>query len=284
MNGSRPDPPPGPLLVVGRGRLGRGLARRAREAGLEVRLTSGRAPSAGAVRRARIVLLAVPDPAIEPTAERIAALLRPGIVVLHAAGRLGTEPLGSCARAGAAVGVLHPLVSFADPAHPPSLEGSCFVAWGSPEALRRARPLVEALGARWVRRPAPPGPAYHAAAALLANGAVALAHGADRVFEGLGFRPWQRRAALASLLRTVADNLERMDPPAALSGPARRGDAEAVGAHLAALDAGTPETAATYRRVLPAIVACARAAGLSAAAARRLLADRARDERQSSPA
>ncbi len=280
----RPPAPCPPLLVVGRGRLGRGLARRAREAGIAVRLTSGRAPSSSAVRRARVVLLAVPDPAIEATAERVAEALRPDAAVLHAAGRLGVEPLRSCARAGAAVGVVHPLVSFADPVRPPSLEGSCFVAWGHPEALRRARPLVEALGARWVRRPASPGPAYHAAAALLANGAVALAHGADRVLEGLGFGPRQRRAALASLLRTVADNLDRMDPPAALSGPARRGDADAVRAHLGALDEGTPEVAGTYRRMLPAIVACARAAGLSEAAARRLLADTRDDEAQSSPA
>ncbi len=258
--------------ILGRGRLGRGLAQRWRQTGVRVRLTSGRAPSRDAVRRAELLLLAVPDPAIASLAARIAPWLgRRPPAVLHAAGRLDDSPLAPCARAGAPTAVLHPLVSFADAALPPRLQGTCFVAHGDPEALRLARPLVEVLGAHWVARPVH-GPVYHAAAALLANGAVGLAHAADRAFDAAGLGPAARRAALAALLQSVADNLHHLPPARALSGPVRRGDAEAVALHLRALREQAPEAAEAYEGLLPLLLRCALEAGLSPHAADRLTA------------
>ncbi|MBX7197534.1 MAG: hypothetical protein K1X94_36145, partial [Sandaracinaceae bacterium] len=57
------------LVVIGRGRVGRTLAARAKEAGLSVRLVAGRtlgtsAQSRAAVCTAALVWIAVPDPAL----------------------------------------------------------------------------------------------------------------------------------------------------------------------------------------------------------------------------
>ncbi len=270
MTATPPSMPPPSCCVVGRGRLGRGLTRCWRDAGVRVRSTPGRTPSPEAIRRAEVVLLAVPDPAIESLAERIAPWLgRRPAAVLHAAGRLDASILAACARAGAPTGVLHPLVSFADAGRPPRLTESCFVAHGHPEAMRRAHALIRALGARWVAHPVH-GPLYHAAAALLANGAVGLAHAADQALEAAGLPPSERRAALASLLQSVADNLRRMPPPDALSGPVRRGDAQAVATHLEALRSQAPHAATAYERILPSLVQCAKEAGLDSNSAARL--------------
>ncbi|HSD22955.1 MAG TPA: DUF2520 domain-containing protein, partial [Solirubrobacterales bacterium] len=60
-----------PLIVVGRGRLGRSLAAAADRAGIEVTLVSH--DDVGSVPEGAGVLLCVPDSAIAETAERFAA-------------------------------------------------------------------------------------------------------------------------------------------------------------------------------------------------------------------
>lgn len=254
---------------MGRGRVGRGLAAALRRsAEVRVSLASGRRPTRG-VARADVIILAVPDAAIASTAATISAWIGPGTVVVHCAGARGPGELDACKRAGAAVGVLHPMVSFPSPTRPPSLRGTTLVVDGDAQAVRCARRLGRAMGARVVVAPVH-GPAYHAAAALAANGSAALATAAVGLLERLGL---QRRAAertVGGLLRTVADNVERIGVPDALTGPVRRGDADTVRAHRQALRRLDGAVLRAYDAVAPVILECARAAGLSADRARRV--------------
>lgn len=239
------------IAIVGRGRVGRGLA--ARLDGLaDVRLSRGRAPEPG---DAELVVLAVPDPAIAAVGSALSETSSRRSVV-HCSGSLGAEVLG-----GGSVGVMHPLVSFADPERPPDLEGTTFVLAGERRALKRARALSRLVGARAVTA-AVHGPAYHAAAALSANGAAALASVAVRVFEQVGFRRRDAERAIGALLRTVGENVERVGVPGALSGPVIRGDAATVASHRVALEALDPEARLAYDRLAPAILDCAERAGL----------------------
>ncbi len=237
-------------IIVGRGKVGRALYLALARGGGEVKLVAGRRVTPRDVSPARVVVLALPDAAIASCAERIAPGLTRGTVVLHCAGRLGIEPLAACAAAGAAIGVMHPLVSFASPRVPPPLAGATFVIDGDARAVREARALTTQLGAVPLTA-AVHGAAYHAAAALLAGGAVALTAHAIEVLVALGVRPVAARRALAGLLGSVAANLSRLDAAEALTGPVARG-------------ALSPESRVVYDAIAPAVLRVAVSAGLDA--------------------
>lgn len=250
----------GAVLVVGRGALGRLVTRILREAGFEVNATPGREPSPLRVRAAATILLAVPDPAIRATAERITPYVGRGAVVLHAAGSRTIDELASVANVGAHVGVMHPLVSFARGARPRGFEGAITVIDGDRRAVVRARAIARALGTKSVVAPVH-GATYHAAAALAANGAVALVNEAAALLVGLGFSRRDAELGLAGILGTVVANVREVGVPEALTGPIARGDATTVGAHREAL-AESPRALATYDGIAPAILRCSVERGL----------------------
>jgi predicted short-subunit dehydrogenase-like oxidoreductase (DUF2520 family) len=252
------------VVLVGRGRVGRTLAKRFAERGVRVALLAGRGLASSArartvLARARVVWITVPDPHVPAVEQAIAEALegrapRTLPIVAHSGGARGPAVLAACARRGAPVAVAHPAVSFGT-THT-SLEGTVFVLDGAPRATRRLATLVRTLGARPLTR-AVHGPRYHAALALVANGAAALASAAAAILQTGEPALEEREAAhaLGTLLRSVADNVVRVGPRAALTGPIARGDAAAVARHLEAL--GPTERAdyvAVSRLVLRAAV------------------------------
>ncbi len=241
------------VAIVGRGRVGRGLAAAlsAGKRSVEVTLHAGRDPGPIA---AKTIVLAVPDPAIPAVARGLA--LRRSQTLVHCSGSLGADALPPGPH-----GVMHPLVSFADPSLPPNLAGTTFVVDGHPRAVKRAKAIARAVGARCVVAPVH-GPTYHAVAALSANGAAALASIAVRVLASIGLTQGQAQRAIGALLRTVAENVEHVGVPDALSGPVIRGDVGTVSRHRAALESNDPEARAAYDAIAPAILDCARRAGL----------------------
>lgn len=254
------------VIVFGRGKLGTSLSRGLRAAGARVSLRAGRAPPPRRLEPDAILILAVPDAQIAALARRLAPLLGPRHVVLHCAGARGPEELAACAARGAAVAGMHPLVSFPSRRRLPGLAGTQFVAHGAPRALRAARRVCRALGAHCSCLPIL-GPAYHAAAALLANGSAALAFSATRIWGALGMPERVAERAAQSLIGSVAHNVGAVGVPAALSGPVARGDAATVALHLRALRALGPSAAESYEALLPVVLACAGAQGLSPARA-----------------
>ncbi|MDX1514373.1 MAG: DUF2520 domain-containing protein [Gammaproteobacteria bacterium] len=264
------------VVFVGRGRVGHGLKKRTRERFPEWRLTSGHHPSRRLIGSADVVVLAVPDPAIAETGRRITPWLKSRARVLHCAGSRTADELDGCRGAGASVGAMHPLASFADPKRPPDLRGATFVISGDPPAVSAARRVARAVEANPLALPVH-GPGYHALAAMVAGGTVGFVHTTIPVLEGLGFSRRDAERAAASLVRTVADNIAGIGLPAALTGPVIRGDAGTVAAHRKALRALSPEVARAYDAVAPLVLACAVSAGLdrkTAAAIRQVLGGR----------
>jgi predicted short-subunit dehydrogenase-like oxidoreductase (DUF2520 family) len=253
-------------VIVGRGKVGRALLGALAARGHSAQLAAGRTVSAATIGSARLVVLALPDAALAPVAQRLAPGLARGAVVLHCAGRLGIEPLAACEAVGAEVGVMHPLVSFASKRRSPPLLGATFVIAGSPRAVAAARSLARQVGAQPLVAPVH-GAAYHAAAAMLAGGSVALAGHAIDVLVGLGMERGAARRALSGLLASIAANLALLDAPEALTGPVARGDAAAVAAHRAALAALAPEALSVYDAIAPAVLDIAVRAGLEEARA-----------------
>src|SRR5690606_17478167 len=136
-----------------------------------------------------------PDGRIHEVAERLAPHVDRRACVLHCAGARGVAELAPLARRGIAVGVFHPLISFASARTPPPLQGATFTSYGDRRATQRAKQLARLLGARCVvvaELATDHAAAYHAAAALVANGAAALTDQGVQILVSLGY---PRRAA-----------------------------------------------------------------------------------------
>lgn len=258
------------VLIIGGGRVGSALARSLRSSRQHRVATSGHDIRPSRVRAADVIVLAVPDDAIQTVSTKIAPSLMPGACVLHCAGARGTEELDACSARGASVGIMHPLVSFPSKRSHPSLEGTTFTVHGARKAIAASRQIASACGARAVVA-STGDPSYHAAAALAANGAVALAFESVHVLTRLGFEQRDAERAIGGLLRTVGNNVERLGVPEALTGPIFRGEADTVALHRTALRDVDEGARRAYDAVLPVVVRCARAAGLSKKSAEKIL-------------
>lgn len=228
------------VLIVGRGRVGRSMARAATAAGHRVRLVAGRSstkPSGEA-----LVLLCVPDGAVSEVASRVGSTDVPRAIV-HTAGVLAVDHLAELRARGWSVGQAHPLVAVASRAT--ILAGATLLVGGDPLAVRRARALGRAIGMRPLVAPGLDRVLWHAIAALVANGASALAAIGATSWTRVGIPEPAARAALAALLASVARNVAALGTPAALTGPVRRGDADTIDRHLATLAANDESGAAS---------------------------------------
>ncbi|HTJ83749.1 MAG TPA: DUF2520 domain-containing protein [Polyangiaceae bacterium] len=244
----------GPVAIVGTGKVGRTLGRALVASQVDVRSISARRGDLRKVGGARVVVVATRDADVARTALALAPQLEPGAVVLHVAGALGVEILAPLRAHRVAVGSAHPLLAFADPKRPPPLEGGALVLDGDGPAVRAGRALARATGMVPLHLPGLDRPTYHAAAALFANGTIALAAASAELLEAAGVAPSRAPALLAPLLASVAKNLHHLGVVRALTGPVRRGDAAAVRAHGAALRAHAPHLVPLYRALVAAQV------------------------------
>ena len=233
---------PRSAAVLGLGAVGSALVAELPKAGVPVAVRWRRAdgPPPPAVRKAALVLLAVPDGEVEGLCDRLAAagLVGPKQLVVHLAGALPIAPLASAARAGAQTGSFHPLRAFVK-GGPTSFRGAaCGLSGSSPAALASLHRLAVALGLTPVDAPDASRALYHAGAVLSAGGQVALFSAATRAFQlATGCTEPQARGALLPLALNALEKLADRTPAEALTGPVARGDAATIRAHRAALPA-----------------------------------------------
>jgi predicted short-subunit dehydrogenase-like oxidoreductase (DUF2520 family) len=123
---------------------------------------------------------------------------------------------------------MHPMISFASTKTFPSLVRGHVHVKGDREAERRARALAKKMKMTPRTFTKLDTVAYHAAAGLVANGAAALAAIGAELLRVAGVPPKEAPKMLGPLLRSVADNVEALAFPDALTGPVRRGDAAGV--------------------------------------------------------
>ena len=222
------------IFLYGAGKVGRALAAAIRAKKWPVVLRPARAGLPKKRLAADLVILCVRDRDLVATAERFAAsgIVPKGAACVHVAGALGPEPLASLRAVCAGVAQMHPMISFASPRFFPTLARGQVHVSGDPVAVRRGRALAKRLGmsARTIPRLDTIG--YHASAGLVANGAAALAAVGAELLVRSGVPRATAPLMLGPLLRSVAENVERLGFPAALTGPVRRGDAGAVTIHI----------------------------------------------------
>ena len=212
-------------------------------------------PVPDVVERAELVLLAVPDDALEELVTGLAATRawQPGQIVAHTSGRYGWRVLAPAVERGAIPLALHPAMTFTGTSLDlPRLADCCFGVTAPTPVLPIAEALVVEMGAEPVVIPEEMRPLYHAALAHGANHLVTLVAQSLDLLQATGVESPQR--LLGPLLSAALDNTLRQRD-AALTGPVARGDAKTVAAHLKALDASGVSDAASGYRALARITA-----------------------------
>lgn len=245
--------------LLGPGRVGSSLARWAEGAGARLVGIAAREPGSppweGAPPRLGLdgfssagqdlLLLAVPDGALSGLATALSATPQ-AAVVLHTAGSLGASVLAPLREGGSSVGSLHPLKAFPRPL--PDLadaRGTLFAIDGDAAACDLASRLARAWGGVSALVPEDARTLYHFAATLAAGGVVTLLASAIEIASRLGL-PGSVAGGLAELSRgAVAQAIETLEAgrpaPAAITGPAARGDRETVSRQLDALRRAIPD-------------------------------------------
>jgi predicted short-subunit dehydrogenase-like oxidoreductase (DUF2520 family) len=250
------------VFVFGAGKVGTALSRALRKAGVKVTLRPARR---GVPRKidADVVVLAVRDRDLRPTAEALVGVVARRAVVVHVAGALDASALAPLRAGGACAGVaqMHPMISFASTRFAPDLSRGNVHVQGDLAAVALARRLAKRLGMTPRTVKGLDTIAYHAAAGLVANGAAALAAVGAELLEKAGVPRADAAKMLGVVVRTVGENIEKLGFPDALTGPVRRGDAGGVEKHLATLRAKLPAAVTLYLAAAQAQLPLARAIG-----------------------
>ncbi len=243
------------ISIVGAGRVGKTLGKRLRQLGCRIGAVVTRSKStaraaahfigAGAphasltsdVFDADVILISTPDDALPAVAKSLAQLggtACRGKIILHTSGALDRRILAPLARLRASTGSLHPMQTFSGRGIP-NLKNVTFAVEGDHRALQMAKEIAKALGGVPVAINGKDKPAYHATAVLVCGSEFALMEAAIRILVRIGFT---RRRALQTLLpltRQMLDNIERLGPRAAWTGPMSRGDYAIIAKHAKAL-------------------------------------------------
>jgi predicted short-subunit dehydrogenase-like oxidoreductase (DUF2520 family) len=245
------------ITIVGAGNLANSMAAALTRAGYEIKEVIARS-GGGSLRSAQalakkagaraavtpataagsVVWFCVPDAEIARAARAFAGKAAKvdwkGKVALHSSGALSSDELGALRRRGAAVGSVHPLMTFVRGSRP-SLAGVPFAIEGDAAAVRVARRIVKDLGGDAYSIRKADKPAYHAWGTFASPLFTALLAAAEDVAAAAGVkRNEARRRMIPILLQTLA-NYASFGAAGAFSGPIVRGDVETVKRHLRVL-------------------------------------------------
>lgn len=255
------------ISFVGAGALASGLAKSLRGHGFLIAEIIAR-PSARSQRKASalaqevgaaaatlgnaelgcsVLWLAVPDRAVEDVARVLAQRDPLPSVILHPSGALSSRALAALAGRGVHTGSAHPMMTFVD-GEPPDLKDAWFALEGSPMAIRAARRMASALGARSFTIKPTSKALYHAFGAMLSPMLATELEAAERIGLRSGIRASEVRRIMEPIVLRTVRNVLRNGAGRSFSGPLARGDVGTVQSHLEAL-AGSPESA-VYRALM----------------------------------
>jgi predicted short-subunit dehydrogenase-like oxidoreductase (DUF2520 family) len=200
-----------------------------------------------------LILFATPDDVMPAVAQSLADALRNtagphalrGKVALHTSATLDRLVLAPLAKLGAATGSFHPMQAFGGKVIP-SLKGVIFGIEGDAKARRAAQSIAKSLGGVPVVIETADKPAYHAAAVMAGGGIYPVLEAGLQLLMSIGFTRQRASQTLIPLLRQIFDNIERIGPRAAWTGPLSRGDYAVVTKHMNALRRYPPEFRKSY--------------------------------------
>ncbi|MDO8283658.1 MAG: DUF2520 domain-containing protein [Rhodoferax sp.] len=204
------------------------------------------------MRRADIWLLGVPDAQLADCVRalaQVAAISHTGPddmtapLVFHCSGAQSTASLAPLAALGWHVASAHCILSFASvPSAMVQFPGTPCALEGDATACATLREAFSAIGARCFDVASGDKLLYHAAAVFATNFLPVLQATAEDLWQTTGVPADVIAHLRSALLHNAVANITALGPQAALTGPAARGDTEAIarqGAAVAAWDAPT---------------------------------------------
>jgi len=201
------------------------------------------------VRGADLVLLTVPDDAVEELVRGLAGVgaWRAGQIVVHVSGRFGTEVLQAAAEHGALPLAIHPAMTFTGTSLDRArMADAVFAVTAAAPMLPIAQALVVEMGGEPIEIANADRPMYHAALVHGANHVVTALAQASAMLARIGVEEPGR--VLGPLVHASLEGALREAPGAVstLTGPVVRGDAGTIAAHVASLG-DQPESLVAYR-------------------------------------
>ncbi len=184
----------------------------------------------------QILFFATSDNAIASLADQLAQELNPASerkIGVHCSGALTSQVLEPLNRIGWLVGSLHPLQSLTGSADSvKGLESCWYTLEGDKSAIQTLREIFQQVSGQVMVISPEQKIYYHAAACVVSNYLATLLDMGLNLFEQGGFTGQQGRDALWPLLMGTLNNIQKMGPQAALTGPVARGDWQTVERHM----------------------------------------------------
>ncbi|NQT14036.1 MAG: DUF2520 domain-containing protein [Planctomycetes bacterium] len=201
---------------------------------------------------ADLVMISTSDEAIETCCRRLCAsgVLTEGVIVFHTSGSLPSSLLEPARSQGALAASLHPVKSFADPATASKTFAGTFCALeGDPQACDVLRDALRPC--RATTFPVDPEfkTIYHAATVIVCNYLVALMEVGLKCFEKSGISRETAEKIIEPIVRGTIDNVFRLGPVQALTGPIARGELSVVEAEAEDLCAWDDLIGRIYREL-----------------------------------
>ena len=255
------------IAVIGAGKVGGALALLLKERGYIIFGVSSRSIESArslaslvgaaafskpedAAAGADFIFITTPDREIKNVSRYISdrGAVGPGQVVAHTSGAHSSHHLDGVRERGARAVSIHPLQSFADiKTAMENLPGSYFALEGDKGSIPVAEQIVADLKGRSFYINAADKELYHAAACIASNYLVSLIHLSTGLYEKFGLSRKEAFQALLPLIQGTINNIEKVGPVQALTGPVARGDVSTVEGHLPALAEVGKEEENIYR-------------------------------------
>ncbi len=201
---------------------------------------------AGIDPQTEFVLIAVPDDALEETAQGLARVkgLRFGkLFAAHSSGVHPARVLRRLEQKGAAVASIHPVQTFPEGKRAVKLAGIYYGIEGTPRGITAAREIVGNLGGKSLVVPEEMKPLYHVACVFASNYFAVFLNVIAELSRKLS-AGWTD--VFGPLMSATMANVVRESAPSVLTGPIVRGDLATVGIHLRALVERSPEFLPLY--------------------------------------
>ncbi len=176
-------------------------------------------------------------------------------IIAHTSGSMPSAVLNPLRHRSVRCVSAHPISSFSTlPPANQSLHQVYFNLEGDPEGVQWFSQIVVSLGAQPLPVTIDQKKAIHLAAVFYSNFFVGLAAAAQSVLlkqelpSDLRFKPF------LPLIQATLNNLEKLPPLQALTGPLKRGDVSTIQTHLELLKQHSPEWLPVYREICLALL------------------------------
>ncbi len=256
------------LDIVGAGKVGRSLARLWAQAGVfeigcvvnqSIESSQAAVDFIGEGRPAErlseigpldVLMISTSDRCIEECAQSVARERNasPDAVAFHCSGSLSSDNLGALQQIGCNIGSVHPIKSFAEPARAVNTFDGTFCALeGNRLAIDCLRDAISRISGHSFEIDKVSKVIYHAGSVFASNYLTAMIYAGMCCLEKSDIPYKQAMEVLQQIVTGTVENIFKLGPVPALTGPISRGESEVVQRQLEALAQWRPEIADAYR-------------------------------------